>query len=112
MISKYFSTYSEKPKNEVFDLFKSERSKRLNEALATLKVRLNSTNVNSSSWIKYLERGIEEIENGIKTVNLLSYEDSKINVRHYQKFASDFSSSLSAWELIRHHSERFSSNIC
>ena len=111
-ISEYFSTYSEKSKNEVFDLFKSERSKRLNEALANLEVRLNSTNINSRSWVKYLERGIEEIETGIKTVDLLRCQDSEINILHHQKLASEFSSSLSAWKLIRHHSERFASNIC
>ncbi|MDG1987540.1 MAG: hypothetical protein P8J18_06150 [Halieaceae bacterium] len=111
-ISAYFLTYSEKSKSEIFDIFKSERSKRLYEALANLKVRLNSTNIKSRSWIKYLERGIEEIETGIKTVNLLNYEDSEINVLHHQKFASDFSSSLSAWKLIRHESKSFTSAIC
>ncbi len=111
-MTEYFSTYSEKSKNEVFELFKSERSKRLNEALANLKIRLHSTNINSRSWIKYLERGIEEIENGIKTANLLRYEDNEINVSNHQKFASDFSSSLSAWKLIRHESKSFTSTIC
>ena len=110
-LSQYFSAYCEKSKTEVFDLFKLERSKRLMEALSYLKTRLDSTSINSKSWIKYLERGTEEVEAGIKAIDMLRYEDSEINILSHQKFASDFSSSLSAWNLIRNESKSFTSTI-
>ena len=81
------------------------------EALSYLKTRLDSTSINSKSWIKYLERGTEEVEAGIKAIDMLRYEDSEINILNHQKFASDFSSSLSAWSLIRHESKSFTSTI-
>ena len=110
-VSEVFLGYSMKSGKEIFDLFKSERTKRLNEALTYLKVRLDSTSIHTRSWRKYLERGVEEMEVGIKDLELLSYKDGNADIAHHQKFALEFSLSLSAWRMIRHESKNFISSL-
>ena len=58
--SDIFLKYSKSDADEILSLFKSQRKKRLIEAVSQLKSRQDSNAIVNRSWSGYLSRGINE----------------------------------------------------